>query len=277
MTASTGDTETKAARSASARPSPKSLRQRFRDLYFGKTANAKVFRYALLAFDIASIAFFIVSSLMANDTWIYIVDFFIAIILIADLSLRIWISDRPVRTATEFTTILDIVVILTLLLPWVVSSLLFLRVMRALRLLRTYRVMQDLREEFMFFRRNEEVIISVVNLGVFVFIMTALVYVLQKENNPQITNYVDALYFTITALTTTGFGDIVLKDTTGRILSVAIMVIGVALFLRMVQTIFRPPKVHVECPGCGLSRHDTDAVHCKHCGRLMLIETEGQD
>ena len=46
--------------------------------------------------------------------------------------------------------------------------------MRALRLLRTYRVLHDLREEILFFRRNEEVILSVVNLGVFVFIMTAL-------------------------------------------------------------------------------------------------------
>ena len=74
-----------------------------------------------------------------------------------------------------------------------------------------------------------------------------------------------------------GFGDVVLKDTSGRLLSVIIMVVGVALFLRMVQTIFRPAKVHVVCAGCGLSRHDTDAVHCKHCGRLMRIETEGQD
>ena len=81
----------------------------------------------------------------------------------------------------------------------------------------------------------------------------------------------------VTALTTTGFGDVVLKDTSGRLLSVIIMVVGVALFLRMVQTIFRPARVHVVCPGCGLSRHDTDAVHCKHCGRLMRIETEGQD
>ena len=84
--------------------------------------------------------------------------------------------------------------------------------MRALRLLRTYHVLEDLRGETAFFRRNEDLIMSVINLGVFVFVMTALVYVLQREVNPQITNYIDALYFTITALTTTGFGDIVLRE-----------------------------------------------------------------
>jgi hypothetical protein len=52
-----------------------------------------------------------------------------------------------------------------------------------------------------FFKRNEEVIFAVTNLGVFIFIMTAIVYETQKLRNPQIHNYADALYFTVTALT----------------------------------------------------------------------------
>jgi voltage-gated potassium channel len=253
------------------------MRQAIRDLYFGKTRSAKLFRYGLLLFDIATILFFIVSSLISDSSLIYTIDVLIAILLIIDLGLRLWISERPRALAMEFTTWLDIIVILSLLLAPFVSELLFLRIMRAMRLLHSYRVLRDLRDEIPLFKRNEEVILSAVNLGVFVFIMTALVYVLQKDINPQVSNYIDALYFTVTALTTTGFGDVVLKDTSGRLLSVIIMVVGVALFLRMVQTIFRPARVHVVCPGCGLSRHDTDAVHCKHCGRLMRIETEGQD
>jgi voltage-gated potassium channel len=110
---------------------------------------------------------------------------------------------------------------------------------------------------------------------VFVFVMTALVYVLQVHNNPSINNYVDALYFTVTALTTTGFGDITLQGTTGRLLSVIILLLGVALFLRLVQTIFRPSRVIFECPDCGLNRHEADAVHCKHCGRVLHITTSG--
>ena len=60
------------------------------------------------------------------------------------------------------------------------------------------------------------------------------------------------------------------------LISVAIMIFGVALFLRLIQTIFRPQKVHHRCPDCGLSRHDPDAVHCKHCGRTINIPTEGE-
>ena len=53
------------------------------------------------------------------------------------------------------------------------------------------------------------------------------------------------------------------------------MVFGVVLFLRLVQTIFRPQKVDKVCDQCGLRRHDPDAVHCKHCGVIINIETEG--
>lgn len=253
------------------------MRETLRKLYRGSSPNARLFRFAILAFDIATIVFFVVSSLVRDQPWIYVADAIIAVFIIADLMARFWIEERRSRFLMEATTWADIVVIITLLLPTVVESLLFLRVMRALRLLRSYRVIKDLREEFAFFRRNEETIQSGVNLGVFVFVMTALVYVLQVNTNPQIRNYIDALYFTVTALTTTGFGDITLADTTGRILSVIIMVFGVALFLRLIQTIFRPPRVVFDCPDCGLHRHDSDAVHCKHCGRVLNISSEGVD
>ena len=106
-------------------------------------------------------------------------------------------------------------------------------------------------------------------------IMTALVHATQLGRNPAINNYADALYFTVTTLTTTGFGDITLQGTSGRLLAVMIMIFGVSLFIRLVQTLFRPQKVHYECPVCGLTRHDPDAVHCKHCGATIHIQTEG--
>ncbi|MGI9522891.1 MAG: potassium channel family protein [Hyphomicrobiaceae bacterium] len=236
-----------------------------------------MFRFVLLSFDVLTILFFVVSSMLRDQTWIYIVDAIIALVILADLLARFWISERKSGFLTEATTWADIVVICTLILPAFLESFLFLRVIRALRLLHSYRVLKDLRGEFSFFRRNEETIQSTLNLGVFIFIMTALVYVFQVNTNPQIKNYLDALYFTVTALTTTGFGDVTLRDTSGRILSVAIMVFGVALFLRLIQTIFRPARVVFDCPDCGLQRHDSDAVHCKHCGRVLHISTDGQD
>ncbi len=251
-------------------------RQSVRALYHGTDRTARTFRYALLFFDIASVVFFIASSMTRQAPWIYWVDAVIAVGIIADLAARFWIAHRPWALFKQLTTWADLIVIVTLVLPTLFDSLLFLRVLRALRVLRSYRVLADLRNESAFFRRNEDVIQSIINLSVFVFVMTALVYVLEVHHNPKINNYVDALYFTITALTTTGFGDITLEGTSGRILSILILLVGVGLFLRLIQTIFRPPHVTYECPDCGLKRHDTDAIHCKHCGRTLHITTEGE-
>jgi voltage-gated potassium channel len=111
---------------------------------------------------------------------------------------------------------------------------------------------------------------------VFLFIMSGLVFETQYRTNPGIANYADALYFTVTTLTTTGFGDITLPGTLGRLLSVVIMLAGVTLFLRLAQTLFRPVKVRFPCQACGLQRHEPDAVHCKACGTLLNIPDEGR-
>jgi voltage-gated potassium channel len=140
----------------------------------------------------------------------------------------------------------------SLLLPAFIDNLAFLRVLRALRLLRSYHLVRDLRRDSQFFCRNEDVLTRALNLLVFIFVVTSVVFVSQNDINPKIATYLDALYFTITTLTTTGFGDITLEGPGGRMIAIFVMVIGVSLFLRLLQAIFRPPKVKYECEGCGL-------------------------
>ncbi|MBN8531485.1 MAG: two pore domain potassium channel family protein, partial [Alphaproteobacteria bacterium] len=110
---------------------------------------------------------------------------------------------------------------------------------------------------------------------IFIFVMTELVFVTQVASNPNVGNFLDAMYFTITTLTTTGFGDITLQGDSGRFLSIVIMIFGVSLFLRLIQTMFRPSKVRFTCTDCGLFLHENDAVHCKHCGKVLPIPSEG--
>ncbi len=151
----------------------------------------------------------------------------------------------------------------------------FLRILRTLRLLRTYRLVARLRADSPFFCRNEEVIVAVTNLSVFIFVMTGIVYATQHQSNPAIRHYVDALYFTVTSLTATGYGDITLPGTIGRVISVVVMICSVTLFLRLAQVLFRPSKVRFPCPVCALQRHDPDAVHCKACGTVLNIPDDG--
>ncbi|QQS13881.1 MAG: ion transporter [Rhodospirillales bacterium] len=251
------------------------LRTRLQALYFGTGPRARRFRYGLILFDVATIAVFLLSSFAGDSWWIIPLDVAIGLALTVDLAARLYAETARRRFLLSFATAADVVVIVSLLLPVFVENLAFLRIARALRVLRSYHLLRDLRADSPWFRRHEDVIQRTVTLGVFIFIVTSVVYVTQHRTNPAISHYIDALYFTITTLTTTGFGDITLQGPGGRLLAVVIMVVGVSLFLRLLQAVFRPPKVRHECPDCGLLAHDTDAVHCKHCGRVLHIPTEG--
>jgi voltage-gated potassium channel len=251
------------------------LKVRLLELYEGRSRQAVRFRYVLLAFDIATITLFLLQATLPITPSIIALDLVIAFLLSLDFAARLFIAPDRRRHLLNPITITDAIVIVSLLAPLLLENLGFLRVLRALRLLRSYRVLADLRRDVPFFRKNEEIIQSVLNLALFVFIVTAVVYVVQHDRNPEIGTYLDALYFTVTTLTTTGFGDVTLVGVDGRLLAVAIMVLGVGLFIRLVQTCLRPAKVNHRCPDCGLLRHDADAVHCKHCGRVLAIDSDG--
>lgn len=251
------------------------LRRRLRVYYEGDSETAHRFRLALLAFDLASIVFIVVTSFFPRTTALEVADVAIGIVVATDFAARMLISRERFYGLLHPVTWADLVAVLSFLGPLAGEGAGFLRVLRTLRLLRTYHMLERLRRWSPLFRRREEVILATTNLGVFLFVMTGVVYETQHWSNPDIGNYVDALYFTVTSLTTTGFGDITLPGTSGRLISVIIMIFGVTLFLRLAQTLIRPHKVRFPCPTCGLQRHDQDAVHCKACGTLLNIPDEG--
>ncbi|CAN5437943.1 potassium channel family protein [soil metagenome] len=251
------------------------IRERIQRLYFGADAQARTFRYGLICFDVITIALFLISPLGGHQDWMIALDLVIGVLLTVEFVARLYAQRSPLRHLLSVTTAADLIVIGSLLLPLFLDNFAFLRIARALRLLRSYHLLRDLRADSAWFRQHEDIVQRTVNLVVFIFIVTSVVYVTQHNVNAQISSYVDALYFTITTLTTTGFGDITLAGPGGRLLAVFIMIAGVGLFLRLLQAIFRPNKVRFACPDCALLVHDADAVHCKHCGRVLEIPDEG--
>lgn len=253
------------------------LKGRIRQLYEGETIAGVRFRYALLLLDIITVLFIVATSFLPRSKVVESLDVVFGVLILADFTARLIISRQPLQDLTRLSTWTDIVVIISFLAPLTGEAGGFLRAFRTLRLLRDYQMVARLRVDSSFFRRNEEVIFAVMKLAVFIFVMTGIVYETQKSHNHQIANYADALYFTVTALTTTGFGDITLPGTVGRLITVVIMIFGVTLFLNLAKALLAPSKVRFSCPVCGLQRHDGDAVHCKACGTVLNIPDEGLD
>lgn len=225
-----------------------SQRKRIRRLYEGETLEGFRFRYALLAFDIVTVLFIIATSFLPSNDITEALDVLFGVVILADFSARLLVSRHRLRDLTRLSTWTDIVAIISFLAPLAGEAGGFLRILRTLRLLRDYQMLVRLRQDSTFFRRNEEVIFAVTNLATFIFVMTAIVYETQKFRNPQISNYADALYLTVTALTTTGFGDITLPGTTGRMISVVIMIFGVTLFFQSRPRAVEPEQSKVSVP-----------------------------
>ncbi|MGB0956134.1 MAG: potassium channel family protein [Panacagrimonas sp.] len=253
------------------------LRHRLQTLAHGGGTAATRWRWAKLGFDLALIAFFLFSTFVEHGPGLIMADYVIGAVLGLECLLSVWLAKDRIAAITRPLMIVDLIVIASLFAPSLTENLVFLRVLRALRLLRSYHMIASLRRNYRLFANHEQLIVSATNLLVFIFVVAAAVYALQVRTNEQIENYVDALYFTITTLTTTGFGDIVMVGSAGRFTAIIIMIVGASLFLRLMQAIFRPNKIDHECPDCGLARHDPDAVHCKHCGQLIHIRTLGAD
>lgn len=64
-------------------------------------------------------------------------------------------------------------------------------------------------------------------------ILTAstIFYFLEQGQNPNVNEFLDALYFTVGTMTTVGFGDIVATTRAGRIFTVALMLSGTLLYV----------------------------------------------
>ncbi len=250
------------------------LRARLRYLYHGGQPAAVKFRLTVIVIDFAIIAFFLAAPILKNMGWaFYVVDYLIAALLAVDLAARAYAYSDVRDWLKKPIVWLDLFILATLLFPAWLFNLGFLRMLRLWTLLNSDFFWRTVGARFDD-TRVEGIVRALSGLVTFVFVVTGFVYATFRGHDG-ISGYIDALYFTVATLTTTGFGDVTLPGPVGKLLSIAIMLVGITLFLRLAQALIKPHKVRYPCDRCGLQTHDPDAVHCKACGNLICIPDEG--
>ena len=212
---------------------------------------------------------------------------------------------------------INVLAVLPLLLPNSLPADLeilgVLRLLRAARILRFSRLLS--RERFAPIARllgaseseaAEEAARAVARVGFsavsIVCIAAGLTWQAERATNPHLATYADALYFSVTTLSTVGFGDITPVTQLGRSAVVLQMVAAVTIIpfeiTKLVQasSVAAPPPsataagedepqvvqgdatgrdgvAEVACGACGLSGHAPDAVFCRRCGtRLAIVQ-----
>lgn len=244
------------------------LRTRLRALYYGDSPGAVRFRTVWVLIDITVIGFFMVAPVFRAEAWFLPANYALAAVLAVDLGVRTWAYPRPRHFLLRPTTWLDGLILLTLLFPEQLFGLGFLRALRLWTLVNSEAFWDTVLRRFDD-TRVEEVTRAIAALVTFVFVTTGFVYTFYAGEVDGPVGWVDSLYFTMTTLTTTGYGDVTLPGNGGKLLSVAIMVTGVTLFLRLAQAVVAPGRNHVACGSCALDRHEGDAAHCRRCGERL--------
>jgi voltage-gated potassium channel len=246
------------------------LKKPLRRIFYGRTVGTTFVNDILLVVNLAAVFMSIASFSMPTGRGFQYVEFAFGILFSIEYVLRFWVSRHKREYLFRLVNVVDVLVIFSLLTTVFVPNLAFFRVLRTLQILRAYKFYGkrfDHHNEFIY--RNFEIVTASVNVVVFLFIMSTIVYIQQKPINDSIDSYLDALYFTIATVTTTGFGDITVVGAGGKLLSIIIMILGVTLFFRLIKSLFVPRQLYTICPSCGHDHHSLDAHYCNHCGHKI--------
>ena len=122
-----------------------------RYLYESEAAAAHRFRYALLAFDMATVLFIVVTSFLPRSELVERIDVAIGIIILFDFLARMLVSRHRLRDLLNPVTWADIAAITSFLAPIVGEGAGFLRIIRTVRLLYTYQLLRRLRQDSRWF------------------------------------------------------------------------------------------------------------------------------
>ncbi len=203
---------------------------------------------------------------------------------------RIYAAPSRRRQLVDVHSIIDLMAIMPtlslLILPLfdISLNLGFIRLLRGFRIFRIFRFLRFTANPDFFFGSITWQLLKVVRLVFTIvmifFISAGLFYQVESGLNPQVQNFGDAFYFTVVALTTVGFGDIIPLSHGGKWVTVLMILSGIILIPWQVSRIIKEwihlaQKVDVVCPRCGLHYHDKDASHCKSCGRVIYQEKDG--
>lgn len=203
-----------------------------------------------------------------------IVDFIILIAFTVEYVLRLWSAKDRQKFLFSFFGIIDLIAILPLLVGW--TDIRFIRVFRWFRILRIVRFWK-LEKQILGFKTEDSIVFVRIFLTLFtlIFVYAGLIYQVEHQiNSDRLKNFFDAFYFVVVTMTTVGYGDVTPLSEAGRFMTVLMIFTGV-LFIPwqlselIGQVVKTANSVEQKCDGCGLSRHEPDALFCKQCGTKL--------
>jgi len=258
-----------------------------------KTLLGKLIDIAIIFLNLVICAIVVIETYPVSDATkalLWNTEVVIVLFFIIEYGARLYGARSRLQQLRDVYSVIDLIAILPtlslLVLPalGLTHNLGFIKAIRGLRVFRIFRFLRFTADPDFFFGSINTGLLNVIRLLITIlmifFISSGLFFQVESGVNPNVRTFGDAFYFTVVALTTVGFGDIIPLSEAGKWVTVIMILSGIVLIPWQVSRIVRE-WIHIAskkesiCPGCGLRFHDKDASHCKSCGHIIFQEYDG--
>ncbi|MEQ9618608.1 MAG: ion transporter [Deltaproteobacteria bacterium] len=262
-------------------------RERVHEIIFeADTPLGKLFDVVLIVSIIASVIAVMLDSVGSISARygnvLYSLEWFFTILFTIEYVLRLVTVRRPLKYATSFFGIVDLLTVIPTYLDLLLPGARFLLVIRVLRVLRIFRVLKLAK-----YVGEVNMLVSAIKassrkITVFLFaivtivvVLGSLMYMVEGAENG-FTSIPLSVYWAIVTLTTVGYGDLSPQTSLGQTLAVVVMISGYSIIAvptgivtaELSQSYKRGVTTR-SCMHCSREGHDLDAKHCKYCGEEL--------
>ncbi len=207
-------------------------------------------------------------------------EWFFTVLFTAEYAVRLWSSPRPLRYATSFFGVVDLLSILPTYLSLFVRGTQALLTVRAFRLVRIFRVLKLGRYTseasslgHALARSRQKITVFLAVVATLVIFLGSIMYLVEGPEHG-FTSIPRSVYWAIVTLTTVGYGDITPHTVGGQVLASLVMILGYGIIavptgivtVELGRGDAGPART---CPRCAFAGHDPDARHCKRCGEAL--------
>jgi voltage-gated potassium channel len=258
------------------------MKERIHEVIFeADTPSGKYFDIGLLFSIVVSVLAVSLESVESIDkvyhSQLVMIEWLFTILFTIEYILRLYSTEHSVKYSTSFFGIVDLLAILPTYISIFVPGAQSLLVIRGLRLLRIFRVFKLSRYLGEANILSEAIIQSRTRIVVFLSTITVLSFItgagmyLVEGPKHGFTSIPQSVYWAITTLTSTGYGDTVPITPFGKLLAIFIMIMGYSLIIvptGIISTeMMKLGDISTQaCKNCSKEGHDFNAKFCKHCG-----------
>lgn len=254
-------------------------------IFEADTPAGKLFDVALILAILTSVLVVMLDSVAAirvhHGTALLTIEWFFTILFTIEYILRLVSIGRPLRYATSFFGVVDVLAILptylSLLIPGT-QMFIVIRILRVLRLFRVLKLAQYITEANTLMRAlrasGRKITVFLFTVLTLVVIFGSLMYLVEGPKGG-FTSIPRGIYWAIVTLTTVGYGDIAPHSAVGQLVAAIVMIMGFAIIAVptgiVTAEMYRaehPVSTQV-CTQCAAEGHEAGAGFCKNCGAAL--------